>query len=256
MSAPTTADDTGPGWPLGRGVRIAARGPQGLVALEKPAGILTHPNPGGAAGATLLKAAYDHGRECYHWKDEGTGAAGTLYLLNRLDSPTSGLVLGALNAEAAAAGRRAFAEGGAKKTYYALVLGRPRPPQGEWKDRLAREAKSGKGVRVTAGAGGGGLTAITRYRAVETRAGEGPGLTLLKLEPVTGRTHQLRVQCAWHHHPIVGDATYGDFGYNRAQAKRTGEKRLFLHAAAVRLAGLDFAAESPLPAEFGEMLKG
>jgi 23S rRNA-/tRNA-specific pseudouridylate synthase len=103
--------------------------------------------------------------------------------------------------------------------------------------------------------GGEGLTAITKFSTVETKGGEGVELTLLKLEPVTGRTHQLRVQCAWHRHPIVGDGTYGDFAFNRAFAKSTGEKRLFLHAAAVRLPGLDFAAESPLPEEFRAALR-
>ena len=81
-------------------------------------------------------------------------------------------------------------------------------------------------------------------------------LALIQLEPKTGRSHQLRVQCAKRHLPIVGDATYGDFAANRAFAKRTGEKRLFLHSLETSFAyGFrgrvwHFAAKAPLPAEF------
>jgi 23S rRNA-/tRNA-specific pseudouridylate synthase len=238
--------------PLGPGVRVAAAGPGGLVALEKPAGILTHPNRDGAHHTALLKARYDFERECFHW-EAAPGTPDTLYLLNRLDSPTSGLVLAALSAEAAAAGRHAFIEGRVQKTYFALVLGHPRPAHGEWSDRLERERPGGgRGVRVRARVQGGeGRTAVTRYTCVETKTSDDAVLTLVKLEPLTGRTHQLRVQCAARHHPIVGDATYGDFGYNRAFAKRTKCKRLFLHAAAAKIPSLHFHAESALPGEFG-----
>jgi tRNA pseudouridine65 synthase len=65
------------------------------------------------------------------------------------------------------------------------------------------------------------------------RAPVGPGLpalTLLELIPRTGRSHQLRVQCAQRHLPIVGDATYGDFTTNRTYAKHGGPRRLCLHS--------------------------
>ncbi|MGA2053555.1 MAG: pseudouridine synthase [Opitutales bacterium] len=252
MTGTLTAEELSRALPLGPGVRVVAAGPGALAALEKPAGILTHPNRDGAHHTALLKAPYDFERECFHWATSAPGAPDTLYLLNRLDSPTSGLVLAALSAEAAAAGRHAFLEGRVQKTYFALVLGHPRPAHGEWSDRLERERPGGQGVRVKARAqGGAGRTAVTRYTCVETRTGDDAVLTLLRLEPLTGRTHQLRVQCATHGHPMVGDATYGDFGYNRAFAKRTGCKRLFLHAAATRIPSLHFHAESALPEEFG-----
>jgi 23S rRNA-/tRNA-specific pseudouridylate synthase len=87
-------------------------------------------------------------------------------------------------------------------------------------------------------------------------AGDRNGVTLVELRPVTGRTHQLRVQCAKRHLPIVGDATYGDFRRNREFAKATGLKRLFLHSVDTRLeysrGGRTFAfhSEAPLPEEF------
>src|SRR5580700_7407214 len=89
------------------------------------------------------------------------------------------------------------------------------------------------------------------------RTGTGPVRTsLLRLEPQTGRSHQLRVQCAKRGLPIVGDRTYGDFAANRAFARGGGPKRMFLHslevAFAYRFAGVErsFAATAPLPAEF------
>lgn len=80
--------------------------------------------------------------------------------------------------------------------------------------------------------------------------------SLLRLEPRTGRSHQLRVQCAKRGLPIVGDQTYGDFGLNRTLAKATGAKRLFLHSLETAFdyefggRKLKFKAVAPLPGEF------
>jgi 23S rRNA-/tRNA-specific pseudouridylate synthase len=96
--------------------------------------------------------------------------------------------------------------------------------------------------------------AKTHYKSIETRPHAGAQLTLLKLEPITGRTHQLRVQCAFHGVPIVGDGTYGEFVFNREFARRTGHKRMFLHAASLRIPSLGFSAESPVPPSFAEAM--
>ncbi len=94
------------------------------------------------------------------------------------------------------------------------------------------------------------------------RAGLGqPRLTLIKLEPRTGRSHQLRVQCAKRHLPIVGDQTYGDFKANRALAKATGCKRLCLHSSETsfeyEFGGKlhRFSAQAELPPEFSELVQ-
>jgi len=237
--------------PLARNARVVAVAGR-LLALEKPAGIMTHPNKELDRKQSLLRAAYDPGRECYHWEPIEPDAPKELYLLNRLDSPTSGLVLAALDEETAVAGRHAFAAGKAQKTYYALVLGQLRPSKGTWTDRLARlpAARAGGGVRVAVSRHGPGQLAETRFESLESHPHAGAILSLVRLEPVTGRTHQLRVQCGAHQHPIVGDATYGDFPFNREFARRTGHKRLFLHAANLRIPSLGLVAESPLPPEF------
>jgi tRNA pseudouridine65 synthase len=83
---------------------------------------------------------------------------------------------------------------------------------------------------------------------------------LIELTPRTGRSHQLRVQCAHRRLPIVGDATYGDFGGNRALAKETGVKRLCLHSHETRFdyehegRAVKFVATAPTPAEFLKLL--
>jgi 23S rRNA-/tRNA-specific pseudouridylate synthase len=89
------------------------------------------------------------------------------------------------------------------------------------------------------------------------RTGTGSvGTSLLRLEPQTGRSHQLRVQCAKRGLPIVGDRTYGNFAANREFARASGIKRMFLHSVSVGLeydfkgARHAFAAVAPLPPEF------
>jgi len=100
---------------------------------------------------------------------------------------------------------------------------------------------------------------VTVY-AWQRSAGGSLPLSLIQLEPRTGRTHQLRVQTAAHGHPILGDRTYGDFEFNKAVGTARGFKRLFLHAESTQLsfdwqgAKVDFKASSPMPKEFEEAL--
>jgi len=239
-----------------RVVRVSGR----LLALEKPAGLMTHPNKDLDRNYSLLQARYDLQRECYRWHPESADDPGKLYLLNRIDSPTSGLVLAALDSETAKAGRAAFEKGEVNKVYYAVVLGVPRPRAGKWTDQLAR-LPSPPGRHETPriiirrpGMNLAAKEAITRYEVVEHHANAGAMLSLLRLEPITGRTHQLRVQTSGHGHPMVGDGTYGDFPFNHEFARRTGHKRLFLHAASISLPKLNFSAESPVPQEFYNVL--
>ena len=83
---------------------------------------------------------------------------------------------------------------------------------------------------------------------------------MLRLEPITGRTHQLRVQCALRGLSIVGDKSYGDFTFNRKIARASKIDRLCLHAAEISLKynyenqTFDFWADSPLPRSMGKLL--
>jgi tRNA pseudouridine65 synthase len=227
--------------PLGRGVRLLERDPNGLAALEKPAGVLSHPNRAGEEPRSLVNAPYTLEGEFYEWE------GGRLWLLNRLDSATSGVILAATSAGLAVTIRRHFRERRVDKAYMALVFGAPGKAPDQWRDRLAVEKRGG-----TIRTGQGGIPAECRM----SMARSGNGLSLLRLEPLTGRSHQLRVQCARRGLPIVGDQTYGDFRKNREFAKKAGTKRLFLHSLETKFdyswegRTVHFEARAPLPAEF------
>lgn len=214
--------------PLGPEVQFLDSNPHGLVALEKPAGLMSHPNRQSGHGRCLLAAEYDYQDESYIWKtDDGVHHA---WLLNRLDSPTSGVLLLALNEKIVPTIRQLFASHKVRKTYYALVKHMPSPNSGCWKDILKKDAYRSAKV---AGSESGGL-ARTYYKVVGKSKGGIP-LALIQLMPVTGRTHQLRIQCQYHRHPIVGDRTHGDFTFNRKIASMSGEKRMMLHSAEIAL---------------------
>ena len=240
------------GVPLGHGVEVLTSDRNGLAALNKPAGVLSHPNTAGDRARSLLVAHYDASAECYEWMMDEAGEQRSLWLLNRLDSATSGVILVAADAALAKEIRAQFKRKQVTKIYQALVFGKPARPSEVWRDRLAVQKKGGQ-IRTSASAGH--VPAESQMRLIQTHTGADV-LSLVQLEPRTGRSHQLRVQCAKRHLPIVGDQTYGDFGHNRAFAKRTREKRLFLHSMETRFSyewngkTFAFAAKAELPDEF------
>ncbi len=238
--------------PLGRGFALLTRDGAGLAAFAKPAGGLSHPNVPRDQPRSLLDATYISDGEYFQWTD-ATGQPRRLWLLNRLDGATSGVILAAASEELAREIRQMFQRKQVRKVYNALVFGVPpgAAPQ-VWRDRLVVQKKGGV-VRTGAG---GNIPAEALMTVLRQDRHASPPLALIQLEPRTGRSHQLRVQCAKRHLPIVGDATYGDFAANRAFAKRTGEKRLFLHSLETSFdytfAGRTrhFAAKAPLPEAF------
>ena len=242
--------------PLGRGVTLLARDPNGLAAFNKPAGVLSHPNERGDEPRALLDARYVLEGEFFEWETPAGGEPARLWLLNRLDSATSGVILAAADATLATEVRAQFKKKTVRKIYSALVFGAPRQPIELWRDLLAVEKRGGQ-IRTAAAAGH--VPAESRMSVVRAGRAE-PRLTLIRLEPRTGRSHQLRVQCAKRHLPIVGDQTYGDFRRNREFAKTAGTKRLFLHSVETAFdydfqgKKHHFAAKAPLPEEFEQFL--
>ena len=253
MSAP--AEEFWATLPLGRGVVLLVRDVNGLAAFAKPAGVMSHPNAAGDEPRALLTARYALDGEYFEWSDAG-GTARRLWLLNRLDSATSGAILAADSAELAEAIRAQFKRKQVRKIYHALVFGAPRQPMELWRDRLTVEKRGGQ---VRSDARAGHVPAESRMSVLRSGRRE-PRLTLVRLEPRTGRSHQLRVQCAKRGLPIVGDQTYGDFGRNREFAKLAGTKRMFLHSLETsfdyEFAGrnFSFSAKAPLPPEFEKNL--
>lgn len=233
-------------WPLGPGVEVAKVGPAGLYALSKPGGVRSQPKEGGKDQGALLTCSYSLKDEAYHIPPDKGG--GKVWLLHRLDAGTSGVILVSDQEKTAEEVKKAFAEHRVKKRYVAMVFGKPKEACAVWRDRIQVSKERG----VARGKVGQGQTAEARMKLRESRSTPFGVLSLLELEPKTGRTHQLRIQCAQRGLPIVGDRTYGDFQKNRVYANKKGGSDLFLHAESVELSvlGNSFKALVPLDQHF------
>jgi 23S rRNA-/tRNA-specific pseudouridylate synthase len=240
--------------PLGPGVRLIDSNQHGIVALDKPAGVMSHPNKNEDIKRSLLNAGYDYDGEVFRWKEGAVEHRA--WLINRLDSPTSGVILLALNESINDTIKQLFATHKVAKTYYALVKHAPTKPSGSWSDTLSRDVYRGKKLIK----GGHRIQAKTRYQLVKAPKGGFP-VALIRLLPLTGRTHQLRVQCKNHRHPIVGDRTYGDFSFNKDVVNQIREKRMMLHSGetSIRYAYqgkmYHFEAKSDLPEAFDAVMR-
>jgi 23S rRNA-/tRNA-specific pseudouridylate synthase len=214
-------------------LRILAEQP-GLVFVAKPVGMATEPERRGETSvvtrllARALKLPFEH-----------------VHALSRLDVGVSGVVI----LGTTAAGRKRVtdlrAAGRLRRRYVALAEGKAELERGTWNDAIARRDS---GPRRRAGARGSAAT--TRYwRVAEVRSGQ--AMSVLALEPVTGRTHQLRVHAAAHGLPLLGDKTYGGPGrVVLATGQVVALERVFLHAAWVELGdGPRVACELPIEFE-------
>lgn len=159
-----------------------------LLAVDKPQGMLIHPSSARNTG-TLANAVAGYYRR--------TGSTGAFHPLTRLDRDTFGIVLVAKNGYACALLQRSRP----RKTYHALTLGGPASDSGIIDAPIARKPLPSllREVRPD------GKPSRTEYRVLE----RGEALCRLALTPVTGRTHQLRLHCAYMGFPIVGDPQYG-----------------------------------------------
>ena len=151
-------------------------------------------------------------------------------LVHRLDKDTSGCLLVAKTRFAASALAKVFRSREARKIYWALVAGVPKPHQGRISTFLAKEEREDEFVMRIARHGEEGAShAVTYYAVVETSAQQ---LAWVSLKPVTGRTHQLRAHMAHIDHAIVGDPKY----FNKENWKLPGGIQNRLHLLARRIA--------------------
>lgn len=203
-----------------------------LVAFAKPSGLLVHRGWGDDA-VTLVDLARERFGDRIH-------------PVQRLDRGTSGVIVVALHAEAAAIVQASFERGEAEKCYLALVRGIA-PEEGLVDHPIPRRED---GPRVPA------VTAFRRRFAVS--AATAPDLpaavqrcSLVEARPRTGRLHQVRRHMKHVSHPLLGDANYGKGDLNRLFRAEVGLGRLALHAASLELVhpftGARLRLEAPLP---------
>ena len=159
-----------------------------ILAVDKPAGMLIHPS---RAKNTGTLANYVAG---YYQK---TGQSCAFHPMTRLDRDTFGIVLLAKNAHV----HSLLQNGGAKKIYHALVYGEPKEDNGIIDAPIARRPLPSLLRYVNPD----GKPSVTEWLVLE----RGEKLCKLALHPVTGRTHQLRLHCAYMGFPILGDPQYG-----------------------------------------------
>jgi 23S rRNA pseudouridine955/2504/2580 synthase len=145
---------------------------------------------------------------------------------HRLDRQTGGLIVYGKTVESLQALQHIFKSHQLRKFYYALVHGYV-DKGGELTYKLTKD--SDKKMVYVAGEDEEGMTAITRYDVVKHIQ----DFSLLNVEIITGRTHQIRVHMKAFQHPVVGDQKYGDFQKNLAVKKTYGYEAMFLHAYAI-----------------------
>lgn len=181
-------DETAPEYPAEDGPVHILYEDDWLLAVDKPAGMLIHPSRSCFQG-TLANLAAGYYRK--------TGQSCAFHPLTRLDRDTFGIVLVAKNAHVHALLQAA----GAKKIYHALTFGGPEPERGVIDAPIARRPLPSLLREVSPE----GKPSRTEYRVLE----RGNPVCRLELSPVTGRTHQLRLHCAYMGFPILGDPQYG-----------------------------------------------
>ena len=171
-----------------------------VLAVDKPAGMVTHPGAGRIDG-TLAAAALAHAPEMV-----GVGSARRPGIVHRLDKGTSGLIVLA-KTQAAYDGLTAqLARRTVSRRYLALAQGALRRAEGTVDAPIGRDPRSR--VRMAIVPEGRGKRAVTHYRVLERFGAGASAVTLLECRLETGRTHQIRVHMASLGHPLLGDDTY------------------------------------------------
>ncbi|HYE49841.1 MAG TPA: RNA pseudouridine synthase [Azospirillaceae bacterium] len=207
-----------------------------LLIVDKPAGLPVHAGPGG--GDNLER----------HFDALRFGLPRPPALAHRLDRDTSGCLVLGRHPKALRRLGILFQEGRAAKTYWAVVVGGPEADEGTIDQPLAKVGDR-KGWRMMVKEDG--QRAVTDWRV----RGRGDGLAWLELNPRTGRTHQIRVHCAWLGCPILGDPQYGA----KAGALKGDGTPLHLHARAITLpiypAKEAVTATAPVPPHLRAALK-
>lgn len=207
-----------------------------LMVVAKPARL---PTMGTAEGPTLLTVVKEYLKEKY-------AKPGNVYLgvVSRLDAPVTGVVALARTSKAADRLNEQFRSRAVEKVYWAVVEGRPSPPEGAIAGWVAQDSRS-KRMRVVGEEMPGAKEARLRYRLLRSLDRD----SLLEVGLDTGRKHQIRIQLADRGHPVVGDLKYG--------SQRPFAAGIALHARRLTLEHpvrrLAMTFEAPVPASWAAL---
>jgi len=204
---------------------------RGLAFVDKPVGLATEPERRGSTESVVHRIATELGV-----------VPQSVNALSRLDVGVSGVVVLGLDTQARQRVQQYREHGLWRRRYVALAAAQPELEAGSWNAPIAKRGS----LRVVHPSG---EHAVTNYR-VTGRSSGGAAACVLALDPMTGRTHQLRVHAAAHGAPLFGDRSYG--GPRRVVAQNGAVlalSRIFLHATWVDLPDQGRIV-APLPAEF------
>ena len=226
-----------------------------ILVVSKPAGLLTHPEKSGDRD-TLIDQILFYLCEKGDYQPQAESSF-TPALCNRLDRNTSGLVIAGKTLRGVQAVNEAIRDRRLEKYYLALVAGEIRQA-GEITAYLTKDAAKNQ-VRISQREDGGSRTQ-TKYRPLACAK----GCTLLQVQLITGKTHQIRAHMQSIGHPLIGDRKYGRAALNEAFRREYGLSDQFLHAYRIRwrevegalsyLAGKEMTA--PLPKALRQICTG
>lgn len=205
-----------------------------LLIVDKPAGLLVHPSkPGGP------RTLWDGLRDLLSYEIVNSGQVS---LINRIDRETSGLVLVAKNSQTARQAAIAMQEGKIKKSYLAILCGHPLESSFCIEAPIIRQGEVAPArIHLKRMVHQNGAYSKTNFRVLKNIEHKCGQFSLVEAQPLTGRTHQIRVHAAYAGHPVVGDKIYGPDEDCYLRFIQTGwtdalEEKLFLNRHALHSA--------------------
>ena len=233
----------------------------GLIAIFKPAGVLSHPNLGGKVRPIVFGSLpYDEHSEAFLISEKEK-----IWLLHRLDLETSGILLCSTRKETASIVKTLFRKRKVKKKYAAIVFGQVQSRNGFTFRNFLTVQRHKNRARTQESSNVDSTFATTYVDVLQNN--DRKGILLFELTPKQGITHQLRYQCFANGFPIVGDRLYGHFNLNKFVHEMGGKKRkLYLHCNEISISiptihldhkmykDIEFKVTSPLPSSWHSLL--
>ncbi len=193
---------------------------ENILLCDKPQGLLSHPNEGEYNDTAISRIKrYLYEKKEYLPSDE---MSFTPALVNRIDRNTSGIIIAAKNSEALRILNEKLKQRELHKLYLCVVIGTPKEKEGILKDYLQKNEKQNK-VYVSDKKTADSKEIATKYKVLSSKK----GLSLVEIELLTGRTHQIRAHMSSLGHPLLGD---GKYGTNEQNKKFGGYKKQFLYS--------------------------